>query len=165
MPSRTQAQRIAELEAELAELKARLAALEPLPGSMQGQPGEVRVGGRTVRLRPLSPAQWVLALREIPTFLLAYAVQEARGKEPEEKLLEQLLDTARRWVVACAVDLEGVDVAMMTIPEAQEVVREVSRQNGLDAHLAEFFRQRLGPTARPGRASLRLSTQPDVGAN
>lgn len=154
-----------QLRARLAELEARLAALEPSPGAAQGEPGEVRVGGRPVRLRPLSPAQWVLALKELPGFLLAYAVQEARGKEPEEKLLERLLDTARRWVVACAVDLEGVDVAMMTIPEAQDVVREVSRQNGLDAHLAEFFRQRLGAATGPGRAALRLPPEPNAGAN
>lgn len=152
-----------QLRARLAELEARLAALEPGPGAQEGEPGVVRVGGQTVRLRPLTPAQWVLALREIPVFLLAYAVQEKRKQEPEEALLERLMNTAREWVVACALD--PCDPAMLTIPEAQQVLREVSRQNGLDAHLAEFFRQRLGEVAGPGRPALRLPSEPDARTN
>ncbi|ADH63108.1 conserved hypothetical protein [Allomeiothermus silvanus DSM 9946] len=159
----SQAKLIEELRARVAELEARLAALEPAPGSTSGQPGEVRVGGQPVRLRPLSPAQWVLALKELPGFLLAYAVQEARGQEPEEALLERLVNTARQWVVACAID--PCDPAMLTIPEAQQVLVEVSRQNGLDAQLAEFFRQRLGQTAGSGSAALRSPPQPDARAN
>lgn len=159
----SQSKLIEELRARITELEARLAALEPSPGSISGQPGEVRVGGQVVRLKPLSPAQWVLALKEIPGFLLAYAVQESRGQDPEEALLERLVNTARQWVAACAMD--PCDPAMLTIPEAQQVLLEVSRQNGLDAQLAEFFRQRLGEIARPGSQTLRGAPEPDARSN
>lgn len=147
---------VAELQARVAELEARLAALEPINGAQSGEIGTVHVGGKTVRLKPLTPAQWVHALHELPAFLFAYAARETKGVEPDEELLSKLVTMARQWVVACAMDSCAPE--LLTVPEAMNVLREVSRQNGLDAQLAEFFRHRLGNDVRPGSAAVRVQT-------
>lgn len=139
----TQRERILQLEAELAELRARLARLEPVSGLPA--PGEwaVQVGGQSVALRALTPAQWAAALQDLPGFLFAYVAAQERGQSADEELLNKLVETAQRWVLACAINPGEVQLERLTIPEALEAIRRISALNGVDSALGEMLQKKL----------------------
>ena len=155
---------------ELAALRARVELLEsaarPVPGARGASEAEpvVHVGGRPVRIRALPPAEWVRALRELPDFVMMLArarAESARGQLSEEeatRLLEQAVETARRWITASAVPGQEYDLDLLTVPEAEEAVATITRLNGVDDALAEFFRslrEGAAPPPRPGGPPVR----------
>ena len=161
---------LAGVARELADLRARVELLEaaarPLPGVSGAREAEpvVTVGGRPVRLRALPPAEWVRAMRELPDFvaMLARARVEGRSGDLSEeeavRLMEQAVETARRWITASAAPGEEFDLDLLTVPEAEAAVATIARLNGVDEALAEFFRAlRQGAAAppRPGGPAVR----------
>jgi len=139
----TQRERITALEAELAELKARLARLEPTSGLPPVDGWQVSVGGEVVALRALTPAQWAIALQDLPGFLFAYAATQARGDEASQEVLERLVSTAQQWIVACALTPGELHLERLTIPEAVEALKVISRLNGVDTALGEMLQKKL----------------------
>jgi hypothetical protein len=139
----TQREQIAQLQAELAELRARLARLEPIPGLPASDDWSVRVGGQPVVLRALTPAQWAVALQDLPGFLFAYVSAQERGQSADEELLNKLVETAQRWILACAINPGEVQIERLTIPEALEAIRRISALNGVDSALGEMLQKKL----------------------
>lgn len=148
-----QRERIQQLEAELADLKARLARLEPTPGQPVGE-WTVPCGGQAVEIRALTPAQWAVALGDLPGFLFAYVAGQVRGDGNDQETLEKLLSTARQWLVACALEPEKLHLERLTIPEAVEVLKRISALNGVDTALSEMLQKKLrlstSSTSAPG---------------
>lgn len=140
---------LAELKRENAELRLRLELLEARlnPVGLEGatKTHEIQVGGQTVTLRAMPPSEWVKALEEIPSFLLAYAAGKAGKTSSDTQQLEEMYVAAKRWVEVCAVG--EVNLETLTVPEAQHAAVVIAQMNGLDAHLARFFREKLGLAA------------------
>lgn len=144
----TQRERIEQLERELAELRAQLARLQPVPGQpAAGEEWSITVGGERVQLRALTPAQWAVALRDLPSFLFAYAANAQTGAADQE-VLERLTATAQQWILACALDAGNIRMERLTIPEAVEALKTISRLNGVDAQLGEMLQKKLQPSTR-----------------
>ena len=141
--------RIARLEAELEALKQQIRSLAPLAGlPLPDESWQVSVGGETVQIRALTPAQWVIALQDLPGFLFTYAANEAAGGAPQEETLERLIELARQWIIACAINPAELRLERLTIPEALEAVKTISRLNGIDAQLGEMLKKKLMPSTR-----------------
>jgi len=161
------AKRVASIEKALEKLVAKVADLAwkverlnrlatPIPGAdgEEGVEPVVYVGGRPVRIRALSPAEWVKAAGEFPDLAVAMikAAAEKKGGEGEAsvEVLEKAVETAKRWITATAVPGQEFDLELLTVPEAEQAILTIARLNGLDAALAQFFRGR-GEGDKAGR--------------
>lgn len=154
-------QRIAELERTVTELSAKY---DQVPGVVEDRKDwYVLVGGQRVDLRAISPADWLTSLEELPSFLFAFATERVTrpGGALTSEMLNQIHDLATRWITATAVDLEGVDLSRLTLPEAEHAVVHISELNGVTAHMRKWFRQQLDGVAGPARGgtSVRAETE------
>ena len=131
--------RIQALEAHISSLQSRL---DPVPG-VDGAKLEsaITIGGQSVTLRALPVTDWIAASEEIPAFLIAYFAAGGENANLGEKELETIVSKARDWVVACAP--EGVNIELLTVPEAMHALVVIARVNGITDHLANFFQARL----------------------
>ena len=145
-------------------LLARLDTLEhstlPIVGVDQGEKTwSVTVGGEEVEVRAMPPVEWARALEELPGFLIAHAAARSEKKEMKPEDLASIFEKAKRWIAACAA--KEVRLERLTAPEALHAVVVISRLNGMDQHLAAWFRERLGhDAAGPGGQTLRGAAQP-----
>lgn len=147
-------ERLAALEAENAELKGQVKALDAkhdqVPGVMPHRKDwHVLVGGQRVDLKAIPPAEWLRTLEELPQFLFAFALQKTEGKALDGDTLAQIVDIAKRWISACAIDGESLQLDRLTLPEAEHAVAHIAELNGVTAHLRNWFRERLAGMARP----------------
>lgn len=155
----TQAQQLAELQAENESLRLRLESLEAtvrppsLPAGVSTQPqmNTVYVGGKLVHLKPLPPVEFVKASAELPMFVVVMAITSGFGTANADGLrkkleitaqdYERIYERAKGWLAVCAV--EEVDVEALTVPEAENVLAVVCRMNGLTERVALLFHQLL----------------------
>lgn len=166
--------RATELEAQVGHLQARLDALEGKHDQLPGVREErkdwfVLVGGKRVELKALPPVAWVESLEELPSFLFVFATE--RLKKPGEtlptELIEQILDLAKRWVAASAVEPGALDLDRMNLPEAEHAVAHIASLNGVTDSLRKWFRGRLQGVAdspRGGEGVRAAAQQPPGGA-
>jgi len=152
------------LEQENRELRARLEALEAkfqLTPGLEGARDSwtIQVGGEGIEVQALTDEQWVMALGELPSFLLEYSISKTSRKGGDDTaLLKKLHQTAQQWILACAVG--EVKIQRLTIPEARDALATISRLNGVDAALQEFLQQRLlGNASGPGGNTVRPAPQ------
>ena len=140
-------------------LLARLDTLEhstlPIVGIDQDEKSwSITVGGEEVDIQAMPPVDWARALEELPGFLIAHAAAKSENKEMKPEDLANIFEKAKRWIAACAVG--EVRLERLTAPEALHAVVVISRLNGMDQHLAAWFRERLGhDAAGPGGQTLR----------
>lgn len=129
-----------DLEARVREIEARLLALEAKLGGLS--PREelftVTVGGKRVELRALPPSEWVSAAGELPAFVLSLVKAEAGDKEA----LDFVVETAKRWISACAIPGQDYNLDRLTLPEAVAAVSSIAEANGITEGLRRFFRER-----------------------
>lgn len=163
-------ERVAQLEAEKAELKDQVAALDAkhdqVPGVMSHRKDwHVLVGGERVDLKAIPPAEWLRTLEELPQFLFAFALQKTAGKAPDGDTLAQIVEIARRWITACAVKPESLQLDRLTLPEAEHAVAHIAELNGVTAHLRAWFRERLAGVAStaPGGEGVRPAAEQPAG--
>lgn len=147
-------ERLAALESENAELKDQVKELDArhdqVPGVMSHRKDwHVLVGGERVDLKAIPPAEWLRTLEELPQFLFAFALQRTAGKAPDGDTLAQIVEIARRWITACAVTPDELQLDRLTLPEAEHAVAHIAELNGVTAHLRAWFRQRLAGVASP----------------
>lgn len=155
--------RLERLESENAELRETVTALDAkhdrVPGVTEGKRDWfVLVGGQRVNLAAMPPAEWIETLGELPGFLFSFAVeQQARpGEAPSSDTLEQVAALARRWIMSSAISLDGIDMAQLTVPEAQHAVAHIAELNGVSAALRTWFRERLAGMAATASGSAEL---------
>jgi len=147
-----------EQAALVSELLEKQRLKDPIPGSPGVKPIIVLVGGKEVALRPLSGKEWAASVNELPGFLMAYLAKDA-GKNVSPQDVEDVHSMAKKYILASAI--ESTDVSMLTVPEAGQALKVVSRLNGFDQALVSFFqRQRAGLSVAPDGASLRHTPKP-----
>jgi len=171
--SPTAEERLAQLEARNAEIERRLAGLEErhdqVPGVVPGRRDwSVVVGGEVVPIRALPPQEWLATTGELPEFLFSLAVGRDRPESQPltaEERAQKIHDVARRWIAACAVDPEAVDLDHLTVLEAEHAVAHIAELNGVTAYLAKWFRSRLHGVAAPApdRENVRAAPQRPAG--
>lgn len=142
------------LEAEVQQLRAEIDALQAKQDALPGVKEERRdwfvlVGGQPVDLKAIPPAAWISSLDELPSFLMTYAVERSAAPDeaPSLETMDKVLDLAKRWIQACAVDLPSVNLDHLTLPEAQHAVTHIAELNGVTAALRQWFQQRLAGVA------------------
>lgn len=143
-------ERLERLERENETLKATVAGLEAKHDALPGVSEERKdwfllVGGKRVELRALPPIEWVRSQEELPGFLFAFTTDRlsSGGGQLGAELLDKIADLARRWITASAVDLTGVNLDHLTLPEAEHAVAHIASLNGVTDSLRAWFRQRL----------------------
>jgi hypothetical protein len=118
----------------------------------------VRIGGQAVDLYPLGPSEWVRGLGKLPDFFLRFVtvtMKQKLGEGPEAKVgeedLAEFLEEIKTWIRASVgpEDLERIDLARLSMPEAKAAAEVVIAINGYDQEIEEFFRLR-GAGSRPG---------------
>jgi hypothetical protein len=162
--------RLRRLEQENAALKEQVAGLENRHDQVPGVASHrkdwyVLVGGERVDLKAIPPAEWLRTLEELPQFLFAFALQKTEGKALDGETLEQITDLAKRWIAACAVEPDELQLDRLTLPEAEHAVAHIAELNGVTAHLRAWFRKRLAgvAAAAPGSEELRDAPERPAG--
>src|SRR5690606_34828831 len=110
----TPEERIAALERELEELRGKH---DRLPGVVEERKDWfVLVGGERVEIQALPPIEWVRSLEELPGFLFAFATEKLAkpGERPSDEVVQQIVDVAKRWILATAVDPESLHLGRLT---------------------------------------------------
>lgn len=161
-------QAVEALQAENAQLKERLAALERpsegIPGVSAGQKDWfVTVGGEKVEVRALDGAAFFEAFEGLPEFVFAYATTKTLKGQLGKEDLELILERAKRWIKACAIEAEGVKLERLTLPEAEHAIAHIAELNGITDQLRKFFLERTEAVARArpaGQALRRAPQQP-----
>lgn len=156
--------RLTELEAQNRALQARLDGLEAkhdaLPGLVEGRKDwVVLVDGQQVPVKALPPIEWVRSHEELPAFLFTFATNRLAGGGLDEEALTKVNELARRWITACAVSMDGVDLDRLTFVEAQHAVAQIATLNGVTDSLRAWFRERLAGVAdaAPSRTGVRAA--------
>lgn len=149
---------IAEHRAQVEEVDARYRAV---PGVVPGEKDwHVMVNGKRVAIRPLTGAQWLEAIQQLPEFVYAYAQERTKGKALAGQELERIRELARAWLKACG---EGeCELERITLPEAEHAVTHIAQLNGITENLRQFFRERFRAVAgsAPSSANVRGAAQP-----
>ena len=161
-------ERLAKLEAEKEALERRLAGLEErhdqVPGVTPGRRDwHVIVGGEKVEVKAISPAEWIATTQELPEFLFSLAVDKLTPETermPAEERAQKVGELARRWIRACAVDPDSLNLDRLTVMEAEHAVAQIAELNGVTAYLAKWFRSRL----ESARVAAAASDRPGVRA-
>lgn len=165
-------ERLAKLEAEKAQLEQRIAALDDgydkVPGVSEHRlDWFVHVGGERVDVKALPAAEWIRTLETLPEFLFAFAMEKIAQPKDElsDKSAQDVTDLAKRWLVACAVKPEDLELDRLTLLEAQHAVAHIARLNGVTAYMRAWFRKRLArvAAAAPGSAELRDAPERPAG--
>lgn len=164
--------RVDELEAInaglLNDVRDLAAKHDAVPGVVEHRKDwYVLVGGERVELKAIPPAEWIQTLEELPAFLFSFAVERSSKPTtaPSSKALEEVTTLARRWLTACAVDLEALKLDRLTLVEAEHAVAHIAELNGVTAALRTWFREQLArvATGAPGSAVLRSPTVEPAG--
>lgn len=166
--------RLTELERENARLKADLGELTGKIDQVPGVREERRdwfvlVGGERVELKAIPPSAWIESMEELPSFLFAFSVERVtnKGGQLGPEVLSQIHELASRWIRACAVNPDALQLDRLTLPEAEHAVVHISDLNGVTAHMRKWFRDRLdlGSVAgtSPGGQELRAAPQRPAG--
>src|SRR5690606_29721927 len=105
----------------------------------------VLVGGERVEIQALPPIEWVRSLEELPGFLFAFATEKLAkpGERPSDEVVQQIVDVAKRWILATAVDPENLHLGRLTPMEAEHAVAHIATLNGVTGALRAWFRERL----------------------
>lgn len=166
-------ERLDALEAENQRLRAEVDGLhakqDALPGVKEGRRDWfVIVGGERVDLKAIPPAAWISSLEELPSFLMAFAIERSAKPDeaPAQDTLDKVVELAKRWIQACAVDLPSVYLDHLTLPEAQHAVAHIAELNGVTAALRQWFQQRLAGVApgAPGSEPVRGEAEQPPGS-
>lgn len=130
------------LDALNQRIKSLERAQDAVPGVNEGKKDwSVIVDGQRVALTPMTGADWLEAINELPEFVFAYAQGQAKGQPLIGSDLQAVLELAKRWITACA---EGeVNLDRLSIPEAEHAVTRIAELNGVTENLRAFFRERL----------------------
>lgn len=162
----------ADLEAQVLELQARLDGLESKHDQLPGVREErkdwfVLVAGERVELRALPPIEWVKSLEELPSFLFTFATEKLTkpGETLPGEVIEQIVNLAKRWIAASAVDPDSVRLDRLTVTEAEHAVAHIATLNGVTDSLRKWFRGRLEGVAggAPGSESVRATPESPAG--
>lgn len=164
-------ERLTRLERENEALRHQVQGLEAkhdaLPGLVEGRKDWfVLVDGQQVPVKALPPIEWVRSHEELPAFLFTFATNRLSGGGLDEEALTKVNELARRWITACAVSMDGVDLDRLTFVEAQHAVAQIANLNGVTDSLRAWFRERLAGVAdaAPNRKGVRGEAEQPPGS-